>query len=48
VAVRVAGVEHLDTVARLALVEIQHRCPPLMFAPPHDRPLVAERRPQPR
>ena len=47
VAVRVAGVEHLETVARLALVEIQHRSAPPMFAPPHDRPLadlVAEHR----
>jgi GNAT superfamily N-acetyltransferase len=47
VAVRVAGVEHLDTVARLALVEIQHRSAPPMFAPLWDRPLaglVAEHR----
>jgi len=38
VAVRVAGVEYLDTVARLALVEIQHRSAPPMFAPPTLRP----------
>ena len=47
VAVRVAGVEHLDTVARLALVEIQHRSAPPMFAPAHAPPLadlVAEHR----
>src|SRR2546427_375299 len=47
VAVRVAGVEHLDTVARLALIEIQHRSAPPMFAPPHAPPLadlVAEHR----
>jgi GNAT superfamily N-acetyltransferase len=47
VAVRIAGVEHLDTVARLALVEIQHRSAPPMFAPLWDRPLaglVAEHR----
>jgi hypothetical protein len=30
----------LDTVARLALVEIQHRSAPPMFAPRHDRPLA--------
>ena len=41
VAVRVAGVEHLDTVARLALIEIQHRSAPPMFAPSQDRPLAA-------
>jgi GNAT superfamily N-acetyltransferase len=40
VAVHVAGVEHLDTVARLALVEIQHRSAPPMFAPRQDRPLA--------
>ena len=34
VGVRVAGVEDLDTVARLALVEIEHRSAPPMFAPP--------------
>jgi hypothetical protein len=33
VAVRVAGAEHLDTVARLALIEIQHRSAAPMFAP---------------
>jgi hypothetical protein len=38
VAVRVAGAEHLETVARLALVEIQHRSAPPMFAPPTLRP----------
>ena len=35
VAVRIARAEDLDTVARLALVEIQHRSAPPMFAPPH-------------
>jgi GNAT superfamily N-acetyltransferase len=40
VAVRAAGVEDLETVARLALVEIQHRSAPPMFAPPHARPLA--------
>ena len=40
VAVRVAGAEDLDTVACLALVEIQHRSAPPMFAPRHDRPLA--------
>jgi GNAT superfamily N-acetyltransferase len=40
VAVRIAGAEHLDTVARLALVEIQHRSAPPMFAPPHAPPLA--------
>jgi GNAT superfamily N-acetyltransferase len=47
VAVRAAGAEDLDAVARLALVEIQHRSAPPMFAPPDDRPLadlVAEHR----
>ncbi len=47
VAVRVAGAEHLDTVARLALVEIQHRSAPPMFAPSHAPPLadlIAEHR----
>ena len=46
-AVRVAGAEHLDTVARLALVEIQHRSAPPMFAPSHAPPLadlIAEHR----
>jgi GNAT superfamily N-acetyltransferase len=40
VAVRAAGVEHLETVARLALVEIQYRSAPAMFAPRQDRPLA--------
>ena len=47
VAVRVAGVKDLDTIARLALVELEHRSAPPMFAPPQDRPLadlVAEHR----
>jgi hypothetical protein len=47
VAVRVAGAEHLDTVARLALVEMQHRSAPPMFAPFHAPPLaglIAEHR----
>ena len=47
VAVRVAGAEHIETVARLALVEIQHRSAPSMFAPPDNRShadLVAEHR----
>jgi GNAT superfamily N-acetyltransferase len=47
VAVRVAGVEDLDTVARLALVEMRHRSAPPMFGPPYDPPLadlVAEHR----
>ena len=47
VAVHVAGVEHLETIARLALVEIQYRSAPAMFAPRQDRPLadlVAEHR----
>ena len=39
-AVRIAGVEHLSTVARLALVEIQHRSAAPMFAPPHAPPLA--------
>ena len=34
VGVRVAGAEDLDTVARLALAEIEHRSAPPMFAPP--------------
>ena len=41
IAVRVAGLEHLDTIARLALVEIQHRSAAPMFAPRQDRPLAA-------
>jgi GNAT superfamily N-acetyltransferase len=47
VAVRVAGVEDLETVAHLALVELQHRSAPPMFAPPQGRPLadlIAEHR----
>jgi GNAT superfamily N-acetyltransferase len=47
VAVRVAGAEDLETVARLALVEIRYRSAPAMFAPRQDRPLadlVAEHR----
>jgi len=47
VAVRVAGVEHLETVARLALVELRHRSAPPQFAPPQERPLadlIAEHR----
>ena len=47
VAVRVAGAEDLETVARLALVELQYRSAPAMFAPRQDRPLadlVAEHR----
>ena len=39
VAVRVAGVEDLESIARLALVEIQHRSAAPMFAPRHDPPL---------
>ena len=39
-AVRVAGVEHLKTIARLALVEMEHRSAPPMFAPRHDRSLA--------
>jgi GNAT superfamily N-acetyltransferase len=47
IAVRVAEAAHLDAVARLALVEIEHRSAPPMFAPPQGRPLadlVAEHR----
>ena len=47
VAVRIAGAGDLETIARLALVEIQHRSAPPMFAPRQDRPLanlVAEHR----
>ena len=40
VAVRAARPEHLQTVARLALVELQHRSAPPMFAPRQDRPLA--------
>jgi len=39
VAVRVAGVEDLESIARLALVEVQHRSTAPMFAPRHDPPL---------
>jgi len=47
VAVRIAGAGDLETIARLALVELQHRSAPPMFAPRQDRPLadlVAEHR----
>ena len=47
VAVRVAGAGDLEIIARLALVELQHRSTPPMFAPRQDRPLadlVAEHR----
>ena len=47
IAVRAAGAADLETVARLALVEIAHRSMPPMFGPPHDPPLaglVAEHR----
>ena len=40
VAVHVAGIEHLETIARLALVEIQYRSARPMFAPRQDRPLA--------
>jgi GNAT superfamily N-acetyltransferase len=40
VAVRIAGAADLGTVARLALVEIQHRSAAPMFAPPHAPPLA--------
>jgi GNAT superfamily N-acetyltransferase len=40
VAVRAARPEHLETVARLALVELQHRSAPPMFAPRQDRSLA--------
>ena len=40
VAVHVAGAEDLETIARLALVEIQYRSAPAMFAPRQDRPLA--------
>jgi len=40
VSVRVAGPEDLGTVARLALVELQHRSAPPMFGPPQGRPLA--------
>jgi len=38
-AVRVAGAGDIETVGRLALVEIQHRSAPPMFGLPHDPPL---------
>ena len=47
VAVRIAGAGDLETIARLAVVELQHRSAPPMFAPRQDRPLadlVAEHR----
>jgi GNAT superfamily N-acetyltransferase len=47
VAVRVAGAGDLETIARLALVELQHRSAPPQFAPRQDRPLadlIAEHR----
>ena len=47
VAVRIAGAGDLDVVARLALVEMQHRAAPPMFSRPRDPPLadlVAEHR----
>jgi GNAT superfamily N-acetyltransferase len=40
VAVRMAGAQDLDTVARLVLAEIQHRSAAPMFAPPQARPLA--------
>jgi GNAT superfamily N-acetyltransferase len=40
IAVRVAGPEDLDTVARLALVELEHRSAPPMFGPAQGRPLA--------
>jgi GNAT superfamily N-acetyltransferase len=47
VAVRIAGAGDLETVARLALVELQHRSAAPQFAPRQDRPLadlIAEHR----
>jgi GNAT superfamily N-acetyltransferase len=47
VAVRVAGAGDLEIIARLALVELQHRSAPPQFAPRQDRPLadlIAEHR----
>jgi GNAT superfamily N-acetyltransferase len=41
VAIRVAAARDLDTVARLALAEIQHRSAAPMFAPRQDPPLTA-------
>lgn len=40
VAVRATGAGNLETVARLALAEIQYRSAPPMFAPRQDRPLA--------
>jgi GNAT superfamily N-acetyltransferase len=40
VAVRVAGPEDLETVARLALVELKHRSAPPMFGPSQGQPLI--------
>jgi GNAT superfamily N-acetyltransferase len=40
VAVRVAVTEDIDSVARLALIEIQHRSAAPVFAPPHAPPLA--------
>jgi GNAT superfamily N-acetyltransferase len=40
VAVRIAGAGDLETIARLALVELRHRSAPPMFAPRQDRPLA--------
>jgi GNAT superfamily N-acetyltransferase len=40
VAVRAAGAEDFETVARLALAEIQYRSAPPMFEPRQDRPLA--------
>lgn len=37
---RIAGAGDLEIIARLALVEIQHRSAPPMFAPRQDRPLA--------
>jgi GNAT superfamily N-acetyltransferase len=41
VVVRAAAVEDLETISRLALVEMQHRSAPAMFAPRQDRPLAS-------
>jgi GNAT superfamily N-acetyltransferase len=41
VAVRIAGADDIDSVARLALVEIQYRSAAPMFAPPHAPPLAS-------
>jgi GNAT superfamily N-acetyltransferase len=40
VAVRIAGAGDLETIARLVLVEIQHRSTPPQFAPRQDQPLA--------